>query len=176
MQFDVQFFTISTISVLLYLSDRHVVRRTLPTLKSVIRVRKLSKSISCHYTGRTVLELGYLTLITKLNHLVVGGRQFGVLKNTPVDCRISSVAGVLSFWPLLIARINVLFCWLHNGSSSFVKSYDEKLKDLIVSWSLLIFAGSVSSYLTWMRIWWGLVFVVQPSSCTRRRISSVNVC
>lgn len=97
MQFDVQFFTISTISVLLYLSDRHVVRRTLPTLKSVIRVRKLSKSISCHYTGRTVLELGYLTLITKLNHLVVGGRQFGVLQNTPVDCRISSVAGVLSF-------------------------------------------------------------------------------
>ena len=97
MQFDVQFSTISTISVLLYLSDRHVVRRTVPTLKFVIRVRKLSKSISCHYTGQTVLELGSLSLITKLSHLVFGGRQLGVLQNTPVDCRVSSVAGVLSF-------------------------------------------------------------------------------
>ena len=97
MQFDVEFFTISTISMLLYLSDRHVERRRMPTLKFVITIRELSKSISCHYTGQTVLELGSLTLITKLSHLVFGGRQFGVLQNTPVVCRISSIAGVLSF-------------------------------------------------------------------------------
>ena len=163
--------------MLLYLPDRHVVRRRLPTLKFVIRVRKLSKSVSCHYTGRTVLELGFLTLITKLqSHLVFGGRQFGVLQNTPVDCRISSIVSVLSFWSLLIARINVLSCWWHNDSSSFVKSHNEKLKDLIVSWPASTdICGKCFKLFDLNARRYGEDLFCCSVSCTRRRISSVNV-